>query len=496
MAAHEQVDAIRIISVTKNGRDAAFSSVCKVLSNISPDGFVAIDAEFSGMGSHKNFKHDNLQTRYSALRDVANTRAIFSVGLSIFNPIDAETTRDAFDSLVLPAASPSPPQPSHRYSVATYDFLLSCQSEFSMTPGAGEFLVSHSFDFHRMFRLGIPYKRASTDAEGASADGRADAPRPKQKDPFSWDQFPRGLLWRIGRHGVPIVVHNGLLDLAFLYAALQAPLPELLSDFVVALGECVPAGFWDSKVLSEMCVERASFLGYLFASSVLHGAVSIENSTCLPTSDTADPPTEDIKRAPDTLCALYAFRGFCNRETACPFAHDPFRVVELDRQGKAAKDIREASARSKKQIKEFRRKLADYEWRPQPASKKAKKRQMRQVENAAQGAVNQNGTSDVRSQPTDGNRPNSDESASDAPNGDSGAPDEATDSRPEALHTAHTAGWDAFCTGYVFASFKARLEAKKLNEQHNYIALPGKLSNLLLRKSEYAHLDAEMNDAC
>lgn len=474
MDAKEEVSSIRIITVTADGRDCAFSAFGDKLSNLPPDGFVAIDTEFSGLGGDSEMKNDNLQTRYLALRRIAHKRALFSVGVSIFNPT----------STVSP--DPDVASPTMSYNVANFDFLLSCQSPYEMAPTAGSFLAAHGFDFNRMFCSGIPYHRASQEISenknpeqlttGADTDAikklltAATTPRTTVRLSGVAGQegrhpggLPYGLLWRIGRQGVPIIVHNGLLDLVFLYAALEGTLPPSLNDFVGLLLDCVPCGFWDSKVLATEASQRATYLSYLFASSVLLGRISVQNAQSLPASFQADPPILINRPVSDSVCALFAFRGFCPRGIACPFAHDAFKVVEEERSGRALFDAKEAYKKYREQSKAWK-----HQKTKSGVSKKQRKRL--QAEMNANGAIAEAG--DSVNNTTNKMVNNS-----------------SCETSEDHNRKVHTAGWDAFCTGYIFASFRATLPSELLLKHHNYIALPDRLSNLLIRKSEYAELD-------
>ena len=198
------------------------------------------------------------------------------------------------------------------YEVATHDCLISFQDDFTADPG--EFLVSHNLDFNRMFKEGIPYTRASSektpDLKGTDVE--------KASSPWKWEKLPRGLLWRTGRQGVPLILHNGLFDLAFMYAAFQGPLPPTLHDFIRALWGYDPAGCWDNYMLASVAAEPRSYWPYLFASVVLKDNLSIKNASGLPFGDLADPPDEIPPYfAKDTLCKLYAFREFCARGVSC-----------------------------------------------------------------------------------------------------------------------------------------------------------------------------------
>lgn len=456
MDARSSLSAIRIVNVSREGHEPGFGSLLHNLKSLTPAGFIAIDAEFSGLVKDPDLANDNLPKRYAAIRRIADSRAIFSVGISLFNPIgdSADTTCTT-------------------YHVATYDFLTCCQDDFSTNANAGAFLSAHSFDFNRMFEKGIPYTRASTELRDVpveqlrnSSQNPSAATNDHNALPFQYAKMPRGLLWRLGRQNVPLILHNGLFDLAFLFAAFQAPLALTLDGFIAQLLQTMPAGYWDSKMLASVAGERASFLGYLFAKAVLKSTVRIHNMSGLPAETVTDPPEEDLLDRLDknVLCALFAFRGFCPRGVSCPFLHDPFLVVAEEERGSLPKDSKEAYKRHKAQSKAFKRQLNSVREDLSKLSKKQRKKALAS------------------------SRPDLDHTDA-VTNGSAPQIVTVQEGHTENERKVHTAGWDAFCTGYVFAVYRASIPSEKLDREKNKIALSQKLSGLLLCKSDFANLD-------
>lgn len=463
MSSRAELSAIRIVNVTKAGKDAGFSSFGDKLSKLPPTGFVAVDAEFSGIGHDADLSSENLGARYAAIRRIADTRAIFSVGLSLFTPVAPDENFEG---------------PKQCYEVATYDWLMSCQDDFTTNANAGEFLVSHNFDFNRMFKKGIPYTRASTekppDLDGADVE--------KSSSLWRWDKLPRGLLWRIGRQGVPIVLHNGFFDLAFLYAAFQGPLPPTLHGFIGALLDCVPAGYWDNKMLASVAAEPRSYLGYLFAGAVMKEKISVINTSGLPADALTDPPDENSPDfAKDILCELYAFRGFCPRGISCPFKHDPFAALEREKKHELPKDNKEAFKRHKvqsKQLKAHRNKVNSA--RSGLSKKQRRKLLVNAVSQVSPLAACKEGVP----------------SAEDAISRKSSEEPDSIDVKPyqtDNEEKVHSAGWDAFCTGYLFAVYRLHLPSANLSDCRNRIALARKAKGLYLCKSSFGELDTLQN---
>ena len=183
-----------------------------ILDLISKCKMVSIDTEFSGLGDSKLIRQANIQDRYLALRSTVQDHTLLALGLSIFD---------------------------QECRIHNFHFLMFSREDFKMSSASISFLAKNDFDFNYLFKNGISLDRSS-------------------KNPFLLE------IWK-SLFQVPIVVHNGWLDLMYLYSYLYTDLPQDLGSFMADLGDMFQAGIYDTKYIADFEFrEKASFLAYLF----------------------------------------------------------------------------------------------------------------------------------------------------------------------------------------------------------------------------------------
>ncbi|KAJ3323805.1 Target of EGR1, member 1 (Nuclear) [Boothiomyces sp. JEL0866] len=191
--------------------------------------YIAIDTEFTGLGDKKT-KDQNIEDRYVALAELAKSHAVNAVGLSVFEL--ADDTECA------------------KYKVSNFHFVMLSTKPHMISPSSMSFLVEHGFDFNDQFRNGIPYYPGNDVV--------------LEQNDKQCNTIFRELFMDILNQECPVVLHNGMLDLVFLYQSFYCELPPTLPTFIADVSEMFTGKLFDTKYISDYIVrEKASFLSLL-----------------------------------------------------------------------------------------------------------------------------------------------------------------------------------------------------------------------------------------
>ncbi|RKP04018.1 hypothetical protein CXG81DRAFT_8813 [Caulochytrium protostelioides] len=286
-----------------------------ILEVLRHTAFYAVDCEFTGLGA--GTRAADMGDRYEAMRRVVGAHALVAVGLSLF-------VRD-------PLATDMP-----RYIVHTFDLsVLSCR-DHTVSPRSMQFLAEAGFDFNALYRYGIPF-----------TPGARPSSMKRRKKPETADETGDALLRAIFRgllgRGIPTVVHNGLLDLAFLYNAFVGELPEAFDTFVADLALLYPGGLYDTKYIAEYeAAESASFLQFLHCkyerTNRKYPAITYVVAPPLPSPrrvrgvpGVPQPAYRGKTPLPENkkpYCEQFANHGYCNSGARCPNSHDMDLILD------------------------------------------------------------------------------------------------------------------------------------------------------------------------
>ncbi|KAJ1651104.1 hypothetical protein IWQ61_008255 [Dispira simplex] len=297
---------------------------------------VSIDFEFSGLGrlsagnlcidSHDiaegnwNTRTSHLEQRYLAYRNVVQTHSLLSFGLCVFRRCPTFNDDNVKGGL--------------GYQVTTIDIRLYREDTCLVDPRSLHFLTQHGFDLTETFCSGIPYYPAGQG--GINSDGTGETKRMRRKhgsnkptgeshnvaekkeEVVDGATHLRTLMQTLifpaesDRTPPPLVLHNGWLDLMFLYHSFYAPLPSTLGTFLVDLHDMFPGGIYDTKYLADYVVRvDRSFLLYLY----------VKQARQYSPGDWPD-PIISAHKVSLTFCRQYMNHGICSLGEECPRSHD------------------------------------------------------------------------------------------------------------------------------------------------------------------------------
>ncbi|MCP9263844.1 Target of EGR1 protein 1 [Dirofilaria immitis] len=469
---------IVVIEVNKENLNITWPYLLVSIRNAS---FISLDLELSGLGIQKGWLAKSLEERYNIIRQSAQTRSVLSVGIATFQLIKRKETNV---------------KKKLKYKCQVFNILTLCTVPFIVEASGFQFLSKHKFDFNRWITLGIPYNNETE--ENLSGNTMK-------------------TLWReVLCAAVPITLHNGLIDLTFIYQHFYSVLPEAFNEFVKmvlssAVYKCIyilPI-YNETKILlclsegsqRENAIEQACNRLYISiefdftsAETFLKNAVDIVNCK-LPDGFNASASLEPY---PIKYCWKGEVvrenktenYGFC-RAKNCSYVHDVDVLLSLEEQKQT-------------KIRERRKRRYDYQSKLSESASTDDHRDRISVSTSTEGrtAIKDSVSADILKQ----------REAKMSVN-----PTEATD-LPHSITGCHRAGVDSFMTGFavVFMQRMYLLRSGNFDPKcvfvllqgyrldilitpvwcmfgisdesgilGNRMALPGKMEPLVIQKSDY-----------
>ncbi|CAD5212223.1 unnamed protein product [Bursaphelenchus okinawaensis] len=274
--------------------------------------FIAIDLEMTGLGPRVSVR-TKMEERYQMYKLVANLRSIVSVGFSFFS-------RGEQNDRIL------------YYKASVYDVLLTEAEAFTVDPSSLQFLVQHGTDLNQWITNGVMFKKRSDDSLNT-------------------------IFNHIFESGASLFLHNGLIDMMFIYHNFYLPLPPTCSEFLANLSDLyqptdaknIPKAYQTAIIDTKYIADKqaglpASFLEYLFRrcrrDNLRNGDVSVN-------VEFKQSDGEDVSviqsRISDAfwdgnydrdnfkhICPRFASFGFCPKHNTCPLDHDVEVVLDKE----------------------------------------------------------------------------------------------------------------------------------------------------------------------
>ncbi|XP_054162294.1 target of EGR1 protein 1-like [Oppia nitens] len=436
-----------------------------MITAINSCNYVALDLELSGLGARDKLNAKQIDERYKAVVCTAKTRSVLSIGFAFFTFTDknsgdisnkcvknktktkkqtncqtkannSSVTDDIQD--VNSESDVKTGDKQWKITAKVFNLLCLCDEEYICEPETMRFLASHGFDFNGQCLHGLPYHRGNdTEYEDSTTPSI------------------RKLITEIIRHKLPIVLHNGFIDLVFLYQNFYSDLPNDLQTFIADLVELFPSGIFDTKYIADFHERlNRSYLEYLFYEKQryniersMNGQTYIDITFTSYSHNLLDIEYQDlstkIASEPNIaidICLDYANHGWCKLKDLCKNSHNIDHIL----------DKKNTSKRIKKMIRKLKKK-------------------------------------------------NEEQLYEDSNDEHNSSPVEMIVNMNHSRQGVHSAGYDAFMTGYCFAYYMAvnaksrQLSSKQLcfkslgiSQLVNNIYLIGKDQSLRINASSFA----------
>ncbi|CAF0732084.1 unnamed protein product [Brachionus calyciflorus] len=295
------IDNLPIINLNKENIEREWMSL---VDSINESSFISLDIEMSGLGERKKLNNPSIEERYKSIKEAASKFSILSFGISCFKIhfINEEKILQVENK--------------------TFNLALNCCDYFMIDPESVKFLISCGHDFNYYFQKGIEYYKGND-----------------RKDDNTSKQFARNLIVQISAAEKPIVLHNGLIDLIFLYENLYAKTPDNLMKFVADVREIFKTGIYDTKFISDFYDRsQASYLEYMFYKSLYENTKRTNKNVCFKIkfgdycylSDFGDNDENELNE--NLICKQYFLHGYCSRLTIekCDKIHDIKRIFRFE----------------------------------------------------------------------------------------------------------------------------------------------------------------------
>ncbi|KAJ4937069.1 hypothetical protein JOQ06_001653 [Pogonophryne albipinna] len=470
---------------------------------IKTSSFVALDTELSGLGNRKSLLAESIEDRYKAICHAARSRSILSLGFACYKKLDDKA--------------------ADTYLVQVYNLTLLCSEEYIIEPQSVQFLVQHGFDFNKQYAHGIPYCKGNNKAE---SDDRG--------------VHIRALFTELLRARKPLVLHNGLIDMAFLYQSFYAHLPDRLTTFTADLSEMFPAGIYDTKYVTEFELRlTASYLEYAYKKCKLDSSRRGTSGGTEPhvqlhfcqyagqMSSYVDyrvcPAVGSIEGQTD-VCQRFSAFGWCPNGSECLLSHDTDLIILQDEKDLGNKRTKRKRRKEKRKGKgeaaedgapqhKIPHMAVDLQETPdekQGAESSSEKGSLmdtqqneREKTDIEGNGVSQDNTLEI-TPTTDDNAKTNTNGGEESRTKDGGSEklsekSSKTEQKKNADSGLHRAGFDAFMTGYIFAhsctlNKKKGVEAVGKEEEEeswvpsclNKVYLSGKSAPLNVVKSTFS----------
>ncbi|KAJ1507391.1 Target of EGR1, member 1 (Nuclear) [Coelomomyces lativittatus] len=237
--------------ITSDNWISEYPTLVKVIQQAE---FVALDLEFTGLPYPLNL--NDLNERYASCARHAKEFGLLSLGISCFLPLSSSTRSSTTSCTLSTPSLPYTTTPfvlssetmtsseldlltlSNHFEVHTYHLLLRREGVYKVSSSSLFFLATSGFNFQHQQLQGITYCSGTLPSTGKPI-------------PLSTLKLRELFQTCIFHQSKPRIVHNGFLDLMFMYQGFYATLPSTLATWLADMSGLFPGGVYDTKYIEE-----------------------------------------------------------------------------------------------------------------------------------------------------------------------------------------------------------------------------------------------------
>lgn len=345
----------------------------------------------------------------------------------------------------------------------------------------------------RKRRRGRKGKKAKQSAEmGQEQEKSGKDQQQAEEDGALW---LRRMIEEIVRGRRSLVVHNGLLDLIFVYHYFIGKLPSSLQSFVNHICALFPR-LYDTKYIADYHItDNASYLEYLYhkcernspSSLALYREGALRCLVRIPRPLLQAFAKEEAadKKKEDESCPQYMYHGYCPHGNSCKLSHDIELILDKE-EGVTTPRSSSSSSNSRSREGNAKRQKRDQK---QPDLSDDTSSNIFSNNFSLNNFSSNNFSSNISSSSSS----NSSKETQQQHSSTFGQQGDEANNPPVCpmdiphLHVGkmHSAGYDAFCTGFVYSHLLLKLGAERMHSYGNKLYLIAKQHPLLLEKSRY-----------
>ncbi|KAK8797195.1 hypothetical protein WA158_004405 [Blastocystis sp. Blastoise] len=223
------------------------NSICslknKIIKSINDAHYISFDAEFTGLSTASDSKESDVEKRYTNHLFTVKQFGLLRLGITCIENLTQSEIR-------------VPPK------YTTYEFVIVPDKEYKITTSAFLFLLNHNIDLNYQFKQGIVYPGQQYLCSSLQTQKKKPVSMTLESDILL--DIMNTLLTRLSKDLIPLIVHNGWIDLLFLYYNFWGPLQSNMNKSINALHKLFPCVYDTKYIMEQLYPSNPSFLEFCF----------------------------------------------------------------------------------------------------------------------------------------------------------------------------------------------------------------------------------------